>query len=343
MRESILVTGGAGYVGVHVVVELAQAGYGVVVLDDYSNSTPAIRTRLEALAGRPVPCIDADVRDIAALRAAFHDHPIAGVVHCAGLKVVSESEERPLAYYDVNVGGTLALIEVMGEAGVAKLVYTSSAAVYGASASATATASAAVGEDAPLAPVSVYGRTVRVVEEFLRDLARANVNWRIVILRAFNAAGAHASGMLGAWPRGRPNDLVTVLARVAAGETSDASVYGEDWPTPDGTAMRDYVHVQDLAQMHVHALRNLATQQHPGTTLNAGSGSGHSVREVLAAFERACGRKIATRVMPRRAGDVATVIADTARAHAALAQSATRDLDAICADAWRWQRNGGRY
>jgi UDP-glucose 4-epimerase len=336
MRDSILVTGGAGFLGSHVVVELAQAGYGPVVLDDYSNSTPAVRTRLEALAGGPVPCINADVRDLVALRAAFHDHPIAGVVHCAGLKTVSESEERPLAYYDVNVGGTLALVEVMGEAGVATLVYTSSAVVYGQP------ASASVDEDAPLAPASVYGRTVRVVEDFLRDLARANVNWRIAILRAFNAAGAHASGMLGASPRGRPNDLVTVLARAAAGESGEAPLYGDDWPTADGTAVRDYVHVQDLAQMHVGALRRLATR-HGAMTLNAGSGRGRSVREVLADFERACGHKVGTRMLPRRAGDVASVAADTARADQTLDSRAARDLGTICADAWRWQRNGGRY
>jgi UDP-glucose 4-epimerase len=333
MRESILVTGGAGFVGAHVVVELAQAGYGPVVLDDYSNSTPAVRTRLEALAGRPVPCINADVRDATALRAAFHDHPIAGVVHCAGLRVVGESEERPLAYYDVNVGGTLALIEVMGEAGVAMLVYTSSAAVYGHP------AKPAAGDATPTAPASVYGRTVRVVEDFLRDLAQANANWRIAILRAFNAAGAHASGMLGSSPRGRPSDLVTVLARAAAGDAGEVPVYGDDWPTADGTAVRDYVHVQDLAQMHVRALQGLATR-HGATTLDAGSGRGSSVREVLAAFERACGRKISTRAMPRRAGDVAAL---TARVPEMSGQATPRDLDAICADAWRWQRNGGRY
>lgn len=336
MRESILVTGGAGYVGAHVVVELAQAGYGPVVLDDYSNSTPAVRTRLEALAGRPVPCINADVRDVPALRAAFHDHPIAGVVHCAGLKSISESEERPLAYYDVNVGGTLALVEVMGEAGVATLVYTSSAAVYGQPSSAT------VDEDAPLAPASVYGRTVRVVEDFLRDLAHANVNWRIAILRAFNAGGAHGSGMLGSSPRGRPSDLLTVLGRAAAGETGEASLFGDDWPTPDGTAVRDYIHVQDLAQMHVGALQRLSTR-HGAMTLNAGLGQGHSVRAVMAAFERACGRKVGARVLPRRAGDVAAVTADIGRACQTLDQPASRDLDAICADAWRWQKNGGRY
>jgi len=336
MADSVLVTGGAGYVGSHVVVELAQAGYAPVVVDDYSNSTPSVRTRLEALAGRPVPCINADVRDVVALRAVFHDHPIAAIVHCAGLKVVSESEERPLAYYDVNVGGTLALVEVMGEAGVATLVYTSSAAVYGQP------SPARVDEEAPLVPASVYGRNVRVVEDFLRDLARANVNWRIAILRAFNAAGAHGSGMLGASPRGRPSDLVTVLARAAAGEGGEAPVYGDDWPTADGSAVRDYVHVQDLARMHVGALKRLATR-HGAMTLNAGSGRGRSVREVLAEFERACGRKIGARVWPRRTGDVTSVVAETARSAQTLESPVLRDLDAICADAWRWQRNGGRY
>jgi len=331
MQESILVTGGAGFLGAHIVVELAQAGYVPVVLDDYSNSSPAVRTRLEALAGRPVPCINADVRDVAALRSAFHDHPIAAVVHCAGLKVVSESEARPLAYYDVNVGGTLALIEVMGEAGVASLVYTSSAAVYDAPAGATARA-----------PASVYGRTVRVVEDFLGDLAQANVNWRIAILRTANVAGAHASGMLGASPRGRPTDLVTMLARAAAGETGEMPVFGTDWPTPDGTGVRDYVHVQDAAHAHVAALRRLA-DEHGASTTDVASGHPHSVRDVIAAFERTCGRRIGTRALERRAGDVATRVADATHASASPGETGWRDLETMCADAWRWQRNGGRY
>jgi UDP-glucose 4-epimerase len=336
MRDSILVTGGAGYVGSHVVVALAEAGYAPVVLDDYSNSTPAVRTRLEALAGRPVPCINADVRDVPALRATFHDHPIAAVVHCAGLKVISESEERPLAFYDVNVGGMLSLIEVMGEAGVAKLVYSSSAAVYGQA------PGTVVDEDATLAPVSVYGRTKRIVEDFLRDLAHANANWRIAVLRSFNAAGAHSSGMLGEAPRGRPTDLVTVLARVAAGEIGEAPVYGDDWHTADGTGVRDYIHVQDLAQLHVGALERIGAR-HGALTLNAGTGRATSVREVIAAFERACGRRIAVRALPRRAGDVGVVTADMSRASQVFDRLATRDLDTICADAWRWQKNGGRY
>ena len=334
--ETILVTGGAGFVGSHVVVELARAGYAPVVLDDFSNSTPAVVARLQALAGRPVPAVTADVRDVVALRSVFHDHPIAGVVHCAGLKAVGESEERPLAYYDVNVGGAIALAEVMGEAGVATLVFSSSATVYGQP------DDLPVNEDAPLRPSSVYGRTKRVVEDFLRDLARANGNWRIGILRYFNPAGAHDSGMLGEASRGRPANLVPLLCRIASGELADLSIYGSDWPTPDGTGIRDYLHVQDLAEGHVAALRYLATT-HGALTVNLGAGRGYSVLEVIAAFERACGRHLTKTMAPRRPGDVASYYADPSRAEKLLQWRTTRDLDAICADAWRWQKNGGRF
>jgi UDP-glucose 4-epimerase len=334
--ETILVTGGAGYIGSHVVVELARAGYAPVVLDDFSNSTPAVVPRLQALAGRPVPAVTADVRDVVALRSVFHDHPIAGVVHCAGLKAVGESEERPLAYYDVNVGGAIALAEVMGEAGVATLVFSSSASVYGQPDDLPVT------EDAPLRPNSVYGRTKRVVEDFLRDLARANGNWRIGILRYFNPAGAHDSGMLGEASRGRPANLVPLLCLIASGELADLSIYGSDWPTPDGTGVRDYLHVQDLAEGHVAALRYLATA-HGALTLNLGAGRGYSVLEVIAAFEKACGRRLTKTMAPRRPGDVASYYADPSLAAKILQWRTTRNLDAICADAWRWQKNGGRY
>jgi UDP-glucose 4-epimerase len=336
MTDTVLVTGGAGYVGSHVVVELALAGYAPVVLDDFSNSTPAILPRLAALAGRPVPCITADVRDGSALRQVFHDHPIAGVVHCAGLKSVGESQERPLAYYDVNVGGAIALCEVMGEAGVATLVFSSSATVYGQP------DDLPVAEDAPLRPHSVYGRTKRDVEEFLRDLTYANGNWRIAILRYFNPAGAHASGMLGEASRGRPTNLLPLLCKVAAGELADIAIHGGDWPTPDGTGIRDYLHVQDLAEGHVAALRYLA-KSHGALTANLGCGRGHSVLEVVTAFEKACGRRLTRTMSPRRPGDVAAYYADPSRARKLLGWNAARDLDAICADAWRWQKNGGRY
>jgi UDP-glucose 4-epimerase len=336
MADTILVTGGAGYVGSHVVVELARAGYAVTVLDNFASSSPAVLPRLASLAGGPVPCIEADVRDLNALRRAFHDHPIAGVVHCAGLKAVGESELRPLTYYDVNVGGAFALAEVMGEAGVATLVYSSSASVYGQPERLPVT------EDAPLAPRNVYGRTKRVVEDFLRDLARANPNWRIAILRYFNPAGAHPSGEIGEAPSGRPNNLVPLLCRIAAGEFSDLSIFGTDWPTSDGTGVRDYVHVQDLAAAHVAAYKFVAGNA-GAVTLNVGLGRGHSVLDVVAAFESACGRRITRTLAPRRAGDVACYYADPSRAEALLRWRATRGLDAICADAWRWQQNGGRY
>ena len=336
MTATILVTGGAGYVGSHIVVELARGGYAPVVLDNFANSTPAVLPRLQALAGRPIPCVTADVRDQTALRAVFHDHPIAAVVHCAGLKAVGESEERPLAYYDVNVGGAITLAEVMGEAGVATLVFSSSATVYGQPEDLPVT------EDAPLRPHSVYGRTKRVVEDFLRDLAHANANWKIAILRYFNPAGAHSSGMLGESARGRPTNLVPLLCKIAAGELTELSIYGGDWSTPDGTGIRDYLHVQDLAEGHAAALAYLANTQ-GSITLNLGAGRGHSVMEVVKTFEAACGRRITKSIAPRRQGDVASYYADPTRAEKLLKWRATRDLAAICADAWRWQKNGGRY
>ncbi len=336
MQESILVTGGAGYVGSHVVVELARAGYAPVVLDNYANSTPAVLPRLQALAGRPVPAVNADVRDSAALRSVFRDHPIAAVIHCAGLKAVGESEVRPLAYYDVNVGGVIALAEVMGEAGVATLVFSSSASVYGQP------EFLPVPEDAPLHPHSVYGRTKRIVEDFLRDLAHANANWRIALLRYFNPAGAHSSGMLGEASRGRPSNLVPLLCKIASGELAELTVHGDDWPTADGTGVRDYLHVQDLAEGHVAALDYLA-RSYGATGINLGAGRGYSVLDIVDAFERACGRRIARVMSPRRPGDVAACYAEVSRARELLGWSVARDIDTICADAWRWQKNGGRY
>jgi len=336
MPETVLVTGGAGYVGSHAVVELARGGYAPVVLDNFANSTPAVLPRLEALSGRPVPWVNADLRDLAAVRRVFHDHPIAAVVHCAGLESVAESEARPLAYYDVNVGGTLSLIEVMGEAGVATLVFSSAASVYGDATDLKLT------EETPLQPVNVYGRTKRVVEDFLRDLAKANANWRIAIVRKFNAAGAHSSSMMGKAPRGRPTDLLMQLCRVATGEAAELVVHGDDWDTADGTGVRDYVHVQDLADGYVRALKHVRTK--PGTlAVNLGSGHVTSVLAGIAAFERACGRPVPRIMGPRRPGDVAGSCADISRAAALLDWRPTRDLDAICADAWRWQKNGGRY
>jgi UDP-glucose 4-epimerase len=334
--QTVLVTGGAGYIGSHIVVALARAGAAPIILDSFVNSSKGVLPRVDRLVGAKVPCFEADVRDVAAVRDVFARHPIGAVVHCAGLKAVGESAERPLAYWDANVGGALALAEVMGEAGVATLVFSSSATVYGQP------DRLPVDETAPMRPQSVYGRTKATIEDFLRDLASANGNWRIAILRYFNPAGAHPSGSIGEAPTGRPNNLVPFVSRTAGGEFDEVEVYGRDWPTPDGTGVRDYLHVEDLAEGHVAALRFLA--QHAGaSTFNLGMGRGFSVLEVIDAFERACGRKLTRRFAPRRAGDIACVYADPSRAHEALGWRATRGLDAICRDAWRWQQSGGRY
>ena len=331
MRDAVLVTGGAGYIGSHIVVELARAGLTPVVVDNFCNSSPAVLPRLRRVTGQAVPCIDADVRDRAALGRALVEHAVSAVVHCAGLKAIGEGEERPAAYYDNNVGGAIALVAAMAETGVGRLVFSSSAAVYGEP------ECNPVPESATVRPTSVYGRTKRVVEELLEDVAKANRSWRVALLRYFNPAGAHASGAIGEAPSGVPNNLVPLLADVAAGRREDVAVYGNDWPTPDGTGVRDYIHVMDLAAGHVAALAHLASS--PGViTLNLGTGRGYSVLEVIAAFERACGKTLKRRFAPRRPGDVAVTYADPARAEAVLGVRARHGIDAICADAWRWAR-----
>jgi len=330
MADTVLVTGGAGYVGSHIVVELARVGHQPVIIDNFCNSTPSVIPRLARITGRAIPCVTADVRDKAALAKIFADHPIAAVVHCAGLKAVGEGEAHPLSYYDNNVGGTIALVAAMTAAGVRRMVFSSSAAVYGQP------DSNPVSEDAPLRPQNVYGRTKRIVEQLLEDLAAADRSWRIALLRYFNPAGAHSSAAIGEAPSGRPNNLVPLLGDVAAKNLAEIAIYGDDWPTSDGTGVRDYIHVMDLAAGHVAALAYLAST--PGAVaLNLGTGRGHSVLELIAAFERACGRAIPRRIAPRRPGDVAAYYADPSRAENVLGVRARRDIDAICADAWRWQ------
>jgi UDP-glucose 4-epimerase len=336
MASTVLVTGGAGYVGSHIVVELARAGHAPVVLDNFANSFPAVLPRLRRLTGSDVPLITADVRDRAALERAFSVHRIEAVVHCAGLKAVGESEILPLAYYDNNVGGSIALAQAMTAAGVRTLVFSSSATVYGQP------DRNPVAEDAPLAPASVYGRTKHVVELVLRDLAAADASWRVGLLRYFNPAGADPSAEIGEAPSSAPNNLVPILAEVAAGRRPSVEVFGEDYPTPDGTGVRDYIHVSDLAAGHVAVLAYLAG--HAGAvTLNLGMGHGCSVLEVIAAFERACGKPLPRRKAPRRPGDIAASYANPARANALLGWRATRDLDAICADAWRWRASYNEF
>ena len=328
MRETVLVTGGAGYIGSHLVVELARAGYAPIILDNFANSSADVVPRLRQLTGQPLAMIRADVRDRGALARAFFDNKIAAVIHCAGLKAVAEGEARPLAYYDTNVGGAIALVETMAAAGVKTLVFSSSATVYGQP------DHDLVAEDAPLRPQSVYGRTKRAVEQILEDAAAADKSWRVALLRYFNPAGAHPGGEIGEAPS-TPNNLVPVLCEVALGARPEVEIFGNDYPTTDGTGVRDYIHVMDLAEGHVAALKHL-DRQHGVTTLNLGMGRGCSVLEVIASFERACGRSLPRRIVARRAGDVAICCADPTRAVTALGWRARRDLDAICADAWRW-------
>lgn len=331
MGDVVLVTGGAGYIGSHIVVELARAGHVPVVVDNFCNSSPAVVARLRRITDRPIPCIAADVRDRAALTRALAQHGVTAVVHCAGLKAIGEGEARPSAYYDTNVGGAISLVAAMAETGVRRLVFSSSAAVYGAP------EVNPLSETAAVKPHSVYGRSKRMVEELLEDLAAADRSWRLALLRYFNPAGAHPSGLIGEAPAGTPSNLVPLLANVAAGKRADIAVYGNDWPTADGTGVRDYIHVMDLAEAHVAALAYLAAT--PGSiALNLGTGRGHSVLEVIAAFERACGRPLPRRPAPRRPGDVAASYADPSRAAAVLGVRARRGIDAICADAWRWQQ-----
>jgi len=335
MTGTILVTGGAGYIGSHIVVELAGAGYTPVIVDNFATSSPSVVPRLCRVTDQTVPCITADVRDRTAMKQLFAEREIAAVIHCAGLKAVGEGETNPVAYYDNNVGGTIALLEAMTGANVKTLVFSSSATVYGQP------DRNPVAEDAALRTASVYGRTKRMVEQMLEDLASSDAQWSIGVLRYFNPAGAHASAQIGEAPSITPNNLVPLLAQAAASDAPEVAVYGSDWDTPDGTGVRDYVHVMDLAAGHVAAMAHLARSRGM-TTLNLGSGRGHSVLEVVAAFERACGKPIARRVAPRRPGDVAVYYADPTRAQQLLGWRATRDLDTICADAWRWQTSRHR-
>ena len=335
MADTVLVTGGAGYIGSHIVVELAGAGYSPLIVDNFATSSPSVLPRLRRVTDQPIPCITGDVRDRAVMKRLFAEHAISAVIHCAGLKAVGEGEARPVAYYDNNVGGAITLAEAMAGAGVKTLVFSSSATVYGQPDRNPVT------EDAPLRTASVYGRTKRMVEQMLEDLASSDAQWSIGLLRYFNPAGAHSSAQIGEAPSATPNNLVPMLAQMAATDAPEIAVYGNDWNTPDGTGVRDYVHVMDLAAGHVAAMAYLVRAAGV-TTLNLGTGRGHSVLEVVAAFERACGRPIARRVAPRRPGDVAIYYADPSRAQQLLGWRAARDLDAICTDAWRWQINRHR-
>lgn len=328
--NKILVTGGAGYIGSHACVELLQAGYGVVVVDNLCNSRREVCGRIERIAGRPVAFHECDVRDAAALRAVFREHAVGAVLHFAGLKAVEESVARPLDYYENNVGGTLTLCEAMAEAGVRQLVFSSSATVYGDP------DAVPVREDHPLRPTNPYGRSKAMVESILQDLFRSDLAWKFALLRYFNPVGAHESGLIGEDPGDVPNNLMPFIAQVAVGRREALNVYGNDYPTPDGTGVRDYIHVVDLARGHLAALEKLATS-HEVITANLGTGRGYSVLEMIDAFRQASGRDIPYRIVVRRAGDVAACYADPESAARLLGWRAERGLEQMCRDAWRWQ------
>ena len=330
----ILVTGGSGYIGSHTCVALAAAGRDILIVDNLCNSKPEVIDRLERLCGKRPAFIRGDLRDAALLDKLFAGNSIEAVIHFAGLKAVGESVAQPLAYYDNNVRGTLELLAAMGRAKVKTLVFSSSATVYGDP------ASVPIREDFPRSATNPYGRSKLMIEDILADLHRAEPDWRIALLRYFNPVGAHASGLIGEDPQGVPNNLLPYVAQVAAGKREYLSVWGNDYPTPDGTGVRDYIHVCDLAEGHIAALDYLA-REGGLLTVNLGTGRGHSVLEMVAAFERASGRPVPYRIAPRRPGDIAQCWADPALAQKLLGWSAKRDLDAMCADAWRWQRQSG--
>ncbi|OEZ61612.1 UDP-glucose 4-epimerase GalE [Duganella sp. HH105] len=326
----ILVTGGMGYIGSHTVVELLAAGHEVVALDNLSNAKASVQQRVERIAGKSFTFVDADVRDRAAVEAVFAAHRIDSVIHFAGLKAVGESVEQPLRYYDNNVTGSLVLFECMANAGVKSLVFSSSATVYGDP------ASVPILEHFPLSATNPYGRSKLMIEEMLRDLHKADPSWSIALLRYFNPVGAHASGLIGEEPNGIPNNLVPYIAQVADGSRERLSVYGSDYPTPDGTGLRDYIHVVDLALGHLATLSKLATGS--GIfTYNLGTGRGNSVLEMVRAFEAASGRPVPYQLVARRPGDIAACYADASLAERELGWKAQRNVEQMCADSWRWQ------
>lgn len=333
---NVLLTGGAGYIGTHTAVECLAAGHEVIVYDNLSNSSPRALDRVAQIAGKPVMFVQGDIRDRDALKQLFADYSIDAVVHFAGLKAVGESVDKPLLYYDNNIAGSIVLFEEMAAAGVRSVVFSSSATVYGDPETVPIT------EDFPLSATNPYGRSKLFIEDMLRDVARADPGWNIALLRYFNPVGAHASGLIGEDPRGIPNNLMPYVAQVAVGRRAHLNVFGGDYPTPDGTGVRDYIHVVDLARGHVAALNTLRrhdlNQAGAVQTWNLGTGRGVSVLDLVHAFEAASGQPVPYQIVGRRAGDVAQCWADTQRAARELGWRAEYDLARMCADTWRWQQ-----
>lgn len=327
----VLLTGGAGYIGAHTAVALLEAGHDVLIVDDFSASHPEAISRIEEIAGIGVPTLKADVRDEAAVGEFIRSHgPVDAVIHLAGLKAVAESVEQPLRYYETNIGTTLSLLKVMEAENVPTIVFSSSATVYGDPETLPLTEEAWTGIDL----ANPYGKTKRIIEEILFDAAAANPNLRVVSLRYFNPVGAHPSGLIGEDPAGIPNNLMPIVSRVAIGKMPQLSIYGEDYDTPDGTGLRDFIHVSDLAAGHVAALEHAQ----PGKAIyNLGTGTPVSVKELIEAFRAASGVEIKAVSAPRRAGDVAATYADPSKAEAELGWKAELGIEDSCRDYWKWQ------
>jgi len=329
---NILVTGGAGYIGSHTCVALLEKGFDVMVVDNLSNSSARAVSRVQEIAEKPVTFFQEDLRDRSGVDRIFRSKPIDCVIHFAGLKSVSESVEKPLDYYENNILSTIVLCDAMRRYGIKRLVFSSSATVYGNP------DKVPVREDAPLRPVNPYGRTKWMIEEILRDLAVSDPDLSIALLRYFNPVGAHESGLIGEDPSGIPNNLMPHISQVAVGRLSELKVFGNDYPTPDGTGVRDYIHVMDLAWGHVAAVEKCMSSAGV-ITVNLGTGRGYSVLEVVSAFEKACGKRIPLKITDRRKGDIPVCYADPSLAYDILGWRALRGIDEICRDAWRWQKN----
>ena len=331
MGMRVLVTGGAGYIGSHTVIQLIAAGHDVLIVDNFANAKPTVINRLESITGEHLVVHAFDLRDADRTEHLFAKEQIDAVIHFAGHKAVGESVEKPLEYYENNLGSTFSLVGAMARHAVTKLVFSSSATVYGAN------APVPMKEDFPTSATNPYGWTKVMIEQILRDVAVAQPSWRIAMLRYFNPVGAHPSGTIGEDPSGDPNNLLPYICQVAVGRLEKLRIFGDDYDTPDGTPLRDYIHVEDLAAGHVAALARLTSTDRSVSTWNLGTGKGTSVFEMLHAFERAVGRALPYEVVGRRAGDIAASYADPGRANAELGWTATRTIDDMCADAWRWQ------
>lgn len=327
----VLVTGGAGYIGSHTCIELSEAGYDFVVYDNLCNSSQEALKRVEKIIGKSILFVEGDIRDKITLQKVFQRYNIDSVIHFAGLKAVGESVENPLAYYDNNVYGSIALLEVMNENGCKKIIFSSSATVYGDP------NTTPIKENFPLSATNPYGRSKLFIEEILRDVYTSDDTYKIIILRYFNPVGAHKSGLIGEDPNGEPNNLMPYIAQVAVGKREYLRVFGDDYDTPDGTGVRDYVHVVDLAKGHLKALEKIS-KINDVLTVNLGTGKGYSVLDMLKAFEKASGKKVPYKIVSRRPGDIAKCYADPSYAKEVFGWEAQRGIEEMCEDTWRWQQ-----